>query len=182
MQRNHKNLQRFFFFFSCNTRQMTQKGTSSFALEMSWHMGQNGRSEKNKTQNCAAASADFHLSTTVFVRAKLPHHPNCTCPPKTERNRGSKPKKKEGLTAFSTAGWLFRNNLAGVCWLCLRSADSCGASLPFSFFGINVFPLPWLFFAVLNSFSAGYSSVWHSFHLRDRAILSPLLPGAWCAN
>lgn len=134
---------------------------------MSWHMGQNGRSGKPK--NCAAASSDFHSSTTSLCQSGAIAPSKLHLPPWTERNRGNKPPQKtEKLTAFSTAGWLFRNNLAGVCWLCLRSADSCRAWLSFSLWD-KCFPSTSTVFAVLNSSLSIFISVTFFFHLRDRA-------------
>lgn len=151
MQRNHKNLLKPCFFpcfFFCNTRQ--NKGHRKDHHHSHWWcLDTWDKMAALKTQNCAAALSDFHLSTTSLCQSGIIAPSKLHLPPKL---RGTEVAnwKKENLTAFSTAGWLFRNNLAGVCWLCLRSADSCRAWLPFSLWD-KCFPSTSTVFAVLNS-------------------------------
>lgn len=101
-------------------------------------------------------------------------------PQKPRGTEVANPLKTKDLTVFSAAGWLYRNNLAGECWLCLRSADSCRAPLPFSFFfggEINVF-LYLDCFCCAQQFS-------QDIHQRDifwDVFFLSLLPGARCAK
>lgn len=152
---------------------------------MSWHKGQNGLSWKAEKTMLQPPRRTFHSSTTSLCQSA----PSQTAPaPLKKKLRGAEvanPGKKEKLTAFSTVGWLFRNNLAGECWLCLGSADSCRAWLPFfSVSGIN--DSTSTVFCCAQQFSQDYHQRDIFVHLRDRAFfffcVSYSFPGAQCAK